>query len=274
MTRRWRQPLDDTEQRPLFNGVKDNVMSHPGYSGRTSQTTPPSIRIGLRVACSPIAPSHPTTSEIRRAFLRALDLPAIADLVASLTDGEDLAWTSWDSTGRHNHGAVLGGGQDDIAPTAWARILLPEPGRSSFWTDPRCADFVLHIEPRTRQGRLSAARGLSSWHRSFVKALTLPDAIAASLLTGELGLDTPDQPSATAAVWLTAPHDLTELVDINGLQRLTGSHLSSWFHGYAVADESGGQRQSVAATDWIRRMCDDALHLDGYEPLLLAFSDG
>lgn len=48
MTRLWRQPLDDAEQRPLVNGVKDNIMIHPGYTGRVWQTTPPSIRIGLR----------------------------------------------------------------------------------------------------------------------------------------------------------------------------------------------------------------------------------
>jgi hypothetical protein len=75
-------------------------------------------------------------------------------------------------------------------------------------------------------------------------------------------------------VWLATPNGLDELVDVSDLQRLAGSHVSPWFHGYAVADESGGRRRSVVATEWIRRMCDDALHLDGYEPLLLTLDDG
>src|SRR5690348_5874158 len=103
MTRRWRQPLDDTEQRPLFNGVKDNTLNHPAYAGRTANTTPPAFRIGLHLACSPIAPSHPSTSEIRRAFLRTLDHVVITDLVTALTDTEGLAWTPWDSSGRDNY---------------------------------------------------------------------------------------------------------------------------------------------------------------------------
>lgn len=275
MTRRWRQPLNDTERRPLFNGVKDNTMNHPGYAGRSSNTTPPSLRIGLHVKCSPIAPSNPSTSEIRRAYLRTLDHAAIANLVNSLSDEEGLVWTPWDSSGRDNHGAVFGrGDQDDTAPTAWARILLPDPARSSFWRDPQSADFVLHIEPRERNGQPAPARGLPDWHRLFAQALSLPDVIASSLLSGELALNTPEEPSTKAAVWLTAPHDLTELVDISGLRRLPGSYISSWFHGYAVADETTGHGASVVATEWIRRMCDDSLRLDGYEPHLLILSDG
>jgi hypothetical protein len=29
-----RQPTDDTERSPLFNGVQQYQMTHPGYSGR------------------------------------------------------------------------------------------------------------------------------------------------------------------------------------------------------------------------------------------------
>lgn len=273
MTDRWRQPFDDTERRPLFNGVKDLTLNHPGYTGRTHQDTPPSVRVGLRLACGPLGSWHPTTSELRRAFLRVLSQRPIAEFVAGMTHVEGLTWTARDSHGRHSHGAVLAGGQDDVAPTAWARVLLPESGGPSFWRDPQCADVVLHVEPRTRHGELAPARDLTSWHRHFTRALAIPQAIAASLLVEELGLVVSREPATKVAVWLSARDNLTQLVDINDCQRVPGTHVSGWFNAYAVAD-TAGQAPPAVATEWIRQMCDDVLHLDGYEPILLSFSAG
>lgn len=80
MTRRWRQASNDTERSPLFNGVRNNRMDHPAYNRRTKPTdTPPSLRIGLQVACSPIPSAQPGTSELRRTLLRVLSRPTVVD---------------------------------------------------------------------------------------------------------------------------------------------------------------------------------------------------
>lgn len=269
MTQRWRQPMDEAERRPLFNGVRDNRMDHPGYN-RTSADTPPSVRIGLRVACTPIPPSRPNTSELRRALLRVLGRPVVSTLIADMTHTEGLTWEKRDSRGRHNLGAVLTDGQENVAPPAWARVLLPDPTVSSFGRDPQCADFVLHVEPRARHGEPAPARDLAWWHRCFSSALTVSDTITTHFLTGELGLVTGDEPSSKLAVWLKAPRDLTQLVDITAHDRLPGTYLLPWFDGYAVAD-ADGSGPAVVATEWIRKLCDDALYLDDYEEALLTF---
>lgn len=265
----WREPVDDTERRPLFNGVKTILMDHPGYTGRAHRDAPPAVRIGLRVACSPLASSsYPSTSELRRAFLRVLAQPPITGLIAALTHVEGLAWSPRDCHRRHNHGAVLTGDQHDTAPAGWARILLPEPDTQSFWRDPRCADFVLYVEPRTRRGDPAPAQDIAFWHRILSRALAIPDAIASALLSAELDLHVGDSPPAVVAAWLFTTDDLTQLVDLAGCTRLPGTRISSTFDAYTVADPDGQQPNAVA-TEWIRQMCDDALHLDGYEPTLL-----
>jgi hypothetical protein len=270
MGRQWRQPVNEAERRGLFNGVRDNSLNHPGYTGRTHQNTPPSLRLGLRVACSPLDSVRPSTSEIRRAFLRVLDSPVITQFIAGVTDTSGSTWTSWEGNGRHNLAAVFAEDPEQGAPTAWARILLPDPDpdHASVFRDPLCADFVLHVEPRTHRGEHGPPVNLATWHRRFIDSLDVPDAIATGLLAGDLRLSIGDEPATKIAVWLEGRPDLSALVDITGSRRLRGTQVSPWFSGYAVADGSGDPPAALAV-EWIRQMCDDSLYLDGYEPMLL-----
>jgi hypothetical protein len=222
----------------------------------------------VRIAYSPLDSVRPSTSEIRRAFLRLLNSRAIAKFIAASTDATGAEWSSWEGNGRHNHAAVFTNDPEQGAPTAWARILLPDPGYPSVWRDPRCADFVLHVEPRTRTGESAAPVNLATWQRRFINGLDVPDAIAASFLVGDLRLRIGEEPTTKIAAWLEGRPDLSTLVDIAGFRRLGGTQMSPWFGGYAVAD-GDGEPPSSLAVEWLRQMCDDALHLDGYEPMLL-----
>lgn len=271
MVSQWRQPDHEDERRALYNGVRDNSLGHPGYAGRKFEDTPPALRLGVRVACSPLGSVRPSTSEIRRAFVRVLDSPAVTKFVAALTDASGSTWTPWEGNGRHNHSAVLTDDPEHGAPTAWARILLPDPGYPSVSRDPRCADFVLHVEPRTRDGDPAPPVNLATWHRRFIDGLGLPDAIVTGFLAEDLRLTTGEEPSTKIAVWLEARPDLSTLVDVAGCRRLPGTQMSPWFSAYAVAD-GNGEPPSSLAVEWLRQMCDDALHLDRYEPTLLTLS--
>ena len=77
---------------PTLNGVssemlqlQNNGMSHPGYTGRSSTDNPPSVRIGMRVACAQLDPAA-SSSELRATFLRFLGQSEVMDLVRGLTE--------------------------------------------------------------------------------------------------------------------------------------------------------------------------------------------
>ncbi|MGH3709708.1 MAG: hypothetical protein ACRDRQ_16740 [Pseudonocardiaceae bacterium] len=161
-------------------------------------------------------------------------------------------------------------GNEDIAPPAWARVLLPDAAVPRYGRDSRCADFVLHIEPRTRNGEPAPPRDLAQWHWRFTRASTVFDTITSHLLAGELRLATSTDPSSKLAVWLNTPSDLTQLVDTSQYDRVAGTHVRPSYDGYAVADLSGDD-PTVVATEWTRQLCDTALHLDDYEETLLTF---
>jgi hypothetical protein len=192
----------------------------------------------------------------------------IAQFVAGVTDTSGSTWTSWEGNGRHNHAAVFAEDPEQGAPTAWARILLPDSSHASVFIDPRCADFVLHVEPGIHRGEPAPPANLEAWHRRFIDSLDVPDAIATTLLAGDLRLSIGEEPTTKIAVWLEGRPDLSTLVDITGCRRLRGTQGSPRFGGYAVADRNGDPPAALAG-EWIRQMCDDALHLDGYEPMLL-----
>ena len=86
-------------------------------------------------------------------------------------------------------------------------------------------------------------------------------------LTEDLGLTASDDPPAQAGVWLTAPASIREMVDVERLQTLKGAMPSTQFIGWALADPGGNTAEGTAA-DWLTAMCDNTLHLDGYEPTL------
>ena len=264
-TDRWRLTINDVSSDVLQ--LQNNGMSHPGYTSRPPEHLPPSVRIGMSVACSPLDPATPATSEVRARFLSFLRQHPVMDLVRELTALSDgLAWRARDDNPRHNFAAVLSLPNAEEAPVAWARLLLPEEMTRRYGRDFRSAYFVLYAEPRSADGTPAPAASLVSWHQRLSGALKLPAALAA-FLVGDLGLSTPDDPAAEVGVWLKAPHALTELVEVDAFDTVPGSPQSNWFMGFAAASPDGEQVPKTALA-WIRQMCDSSLHLDDYESAL------
>lgn len=268
MTGRWREPCDEDERRAMFNGARSITISHPRFFPDSSGKQRPSVRLGLRVACSPLQPSHPSTSDIRRALVHTLSTGPIGAVVADLTWADGRRWIPWDSSGRLSFGAILAADEDDTMPIAWARFSPTYPDYPMAGKDPRCADLVLYVEPGDGSGGPAEAVALPRWRRRFTTFLDALATVSDQLLAGELGLDVLEEPTTKAAVWLNADPDLTALVDTTGIRRLPGSSTSTYFSGYAVADLSG-LTVSGFATEWTRQLCDDALRLDDYEALLI-----
>jgi hypothetical protein len=261
-TDRWRLTINDVSSQVLQ--LQDNGMSHPGYTSRAAENLPPSFRIGMSLACSPLDPAAPTTSEVRARFLGFLSQPPVMDLVRELTTlGDGLAWRARDDNPRHNFAAILSLPDSEAAPVAWARLLLPEEMTRRYGRDFRCAYLVLYVEPRSAVGSPAPAASLVSWHQRLSEALKLPAALAA-FLAEQLGLSTSADPAAEVGVWLNTAQALTELIDVDGYAAVEGSTPSNSYRGFATADPAG-QRLGDLAETWLRQLCDSALHLDGYE---------
>jgi hypothetical protein len=264
ITDRWRHTTDGFEV-PSLMRITHKAFSHPGYM-RASPDTPPSMRIGTLMACDPLGPT-PITSELRSRFLAFLTQQPILDLVSVLSHiDSDAKWRSLAGNGRLMLEAAMMAEDQKEAPVASAMLLLPEAGKSSFGSDPRCAEFVLHIEPRTQDGTPAAPIGLAQWRDKFARALAIPQTLA-FFLTYDLGLATPADPPAQLGLWLNAPHTMTELVNVGNLKTLPGSAQANWFIGYAVADSEGASPMAAAA-DLLGQMCDFTLHLDGWESVV------
>jgi hypothetical protein len=262
----WRHTTDGFEV-PSLMRITHKAFSHPGYM-RASPDAPPSVRIGTLMASDPLGPS-PTTSELRSRFLAFLTRQPILDLVSVLSHiDSDATWRSLAGNGRLMLEAAMMAEDQEEAPVASAMLLLPEAGKSSFGSDPRCAEFVLHIEPRTKNGSPATAVGLAEWGGRFAGALAIPRELAL-FLSHDLDLATPADPPVQFGLWLNTPRSMTELVDVGNLKALPGSAQANWFTGYAVADPEGA---SILATakDLLGQMCDFTLHLDGWESVVRA----
>jgi hypothetical protein len=269
ITDRWRSTNDGGEISGLLMNVRQNAMSHPGYMRRpASENPPPSMRIGMRIPCQPLG-STLATSDIRVSFLAFLSRLPIRHLLATLTTIDSAKWTAQDGRGRFNFGAVLAG-QSEAAPAAWARLLLPQANGPRYGQDPESALLILHIEPRTSDGNPAPPVALPAWHGRLVQAIALP-AVLAKFLTRDLELATTGTQATQIAVSLEAPHSLAELVDTRNITALPGSPATNSFTAWAVADPSG-QSPADLAQLWLRDMCDYALYLDGYEPVLATLS--
>jgi hypothetical protein len=271
VTDRWRLTINDVSSEMLQ--LQNNGMSHPGYTSRAAENVPPSFRIGMSLACSPLDPAAPTTSEVRARFLSFLSQPPVMDIVRELTAlGDGLAWRARDDNPRHNFAATLSLPDSEVAPVAWARLLLPEEMTRRYGRDFRRAYFVLYVEPRSADGSPAPAASLVSWHQRLSEALKLPGALA-TFLADRLGLSTSAEPAAEIGVWLKAPRALTELIDVDDYASVEGSTQSNWYMGYAVG-EPDGQRLGDLAEAWLRQLCDSALHLDDYEVDLASLRPG
>lgn len=71
------------------------------------------------------------------------------------------------------------------------------------------------------------------------------------------------------AAWPPAEAELPNSAGGDRLQvvqwrELMNQALGKWYDAYAVAAPAG-EPSEIVVTDWLTRLCDVALHLDGYE---------
>ena len=215
--------------------LQNNNMPHPAYASRSPHDRPPaSLRVGIVIACDQLPPDSPPTSSIRAAFLAFLGTSAFMDFIAELTSVTGKTWKAREDRPRFNFGAALVGDDENEAPAAWARLLLPQSWAATSGAILVTQTSSVHIEPGGgKAGEISPA-GLAVWHKRFTRAIGMPAALASFLAT-DLGLATSSDPAAEIAVWLTAHgSSLAELIDVNGLTVVPGSQ-PSWSTGLAVA---------------------------------------
>lgn len=242
-------------------------LSHVGYM-RPTDDKPPSVRFGMLVACDALGLT-PELTELRSRFRALLASQQIMDLVSALSAvGSGESWRSLAGHGRWMLEAALMTEDQEHAPVASAMLLIPEDGAPArFGAEPGSAELILHIEPRTNEGKPAPPVGLAEWQHRFALALDLPTALA-EFLTNNLNLATSDDPVAKFAVIMNTLGPLTELVDCGDLKPLPGGQVFNQFTGWAVAD-SAGKSTSGTARDLMVDLCEGALGgLDGYESAL------
>ena len=100
VTGRWCHTSDGGKV-PALMGLTYTSMSHPGYGSRQGQEAPPSVKIGMLVACQPIDPAAGGT-ELRAKFLAFLNSSTVHSLIAGLTKVEP--GMSWKNLAGHGPG--------------------------------------------------------------------------------------------------------------------------------------------------------------------------
>jgi len=223
ITDRWHQTSDGGKV-PALMRLTHITRSHPGYGGREPQETPPTVKIGMLVACQPIDPASGGT-ELRARFLGFLNSSAVRAVVEALTTIEPgMSWKNLAGHGPRTLEAALTASQDALAgvPVASALFLPPTAGESLYGRDGRAATLILYVEPQTADGQMAPASDLATWSRRVSLALSVPGAFA-DFLDGDIGLATSNEPPAQLGVWLQSYEPLTVMVDIDGLHMLPGS---------------------------------------------------
>jgi hypothetical protein len=191
ITDRWHQTSDDAKV-PSLMGLTHVGMSHRAYIERPSQDAPPSVKIGMLVACRPVDPASDGT-ELRAKFAAFPGYPAVRQLFGMLTDvGPDMSWKTLAGNGPRTLEAALTASENLLegVPTASALFLPPTPGESLYGRNGRAATLILYVEPRTADGQVSPAADLAAWCERFRLALALPQ-VFADFLAKDLGLAPP-----------------------------------------------------------------------------------
>jgi hypothetical protein len=267
ITDRWRQ-TSDGGQVPALMALTHTGLFHPGYGGRQTQDTPPSVKIGMLVACQPIDPAASGT-ELRTKFAAFLATAPVRKLIGSLTYVDlGMSWKNLAGNGPRTLEAALTAGEDALegVPVASALLLPPVAGESLYGRNGRSATLLLYVEPRTADGQVPPASGLAAWYERFDLALAIPGAFA-EFLAKDLGLGTSDDPPAQLGVWLQSYHPLTTMVDPQELRTLPGSSPSNWFMGWTFATPDGTSGKETAR-DLLSQLCEYTLHLDAFEQRL------
>ena len=110
---------------------------------------------------------------------------------------------------------------------------------------------------------------LMRWHEPFTYALGIPDAFA--IFVQELGISITRNPKASVGVQVRTSKKITEVVNIDGYERIPNAQTAKSFDAYAVSVRGGSSATEMAA-EWIGLMCDYALHVDGYESAVAALT--
>ncbi|MER7243083.1 hypothetical protein [Kribbella sp. NPDC000426] len=130
-----------------LSNLKEFSSPHLDSPSRWDSESPSSVAIGIGVASSPLPARGPSTSQLRREFLRLLNDSSISKLLAALIPQRaSEQWRSYNDVGRGNYAAVRSAEADLGVPSAWARLLLAEPDRRSSGLDPRCTYLLLHVD--------------------------------------------------------------------------------------------------------------------------------
>lgn len=260
---RWRSTLDGFEAASVMR-LMQVIMSHRGYM-RPTGTEPPSVRVGLAVACEPVSPAA-GASGMRARFVEFLRTGPVMNVITSLVSPDgDASWSRQAGNGPANLEAALtrpAAGQEE-APIAAAKLLLPRTGSHPFGGDSRRAVLILHIEWRTQEGTPAAPADLATWSRAFARSLAMANALA-SFLSHDLGLGDAHDIPYQAGIWLRSNGLLTELVDVGDLVQLPGATPSNEISLYAVTDPAGKPAEH-AASELVSQLCEYGLHVDGYE---------
>ena len=261
-TDRWRYTTEGLEAASV-SWAFQKAVSHPGYMRDPYDPKPSHAVLVVFVPCAPLA-EMPPTSEVVRSFLKLLSGEAIRTLIEMLGQlDQDLSWYSYASNGPLNNQAILARSADDNeAPVATAILNLNDPSmKFQHFQDPKRAELIVSIERRS-ESALSLAQ-LQVW---FVKALKVPDAVAA-FLGDDIGVPTCDEPAVHVGVELAGRSILTDLVDPGEVEEPPGIGRSRSFLIYLLADRAGKEPR-LAAVDAIRGVCDSGLHVHGYEAQL------
>jgi hypothetical protein len=272
VTDRWRHTSDGAKV-PSLMRLTHTSLFHPGYGGRQPEDTPPSIKIGMLVACLPIDPSTSGT-QLRAQFVAFLNSDSMRELVGALTCvPPGASWKNLAGHGPRTLEAALTAGDDPMegVPVASALFLPPTAGEALYGRDGHSATLVLYVEPRTVEGQIPPASHLAAWYRRIRFGLDLTGAFAAFLVK-DLELGAFDDPPSQFGVWLQSYRPLTVMVDIDGLRVLPGRSPSNEFIGWAYAD-SEGNSIGVTARDLLTQLCEYHLHLDGFDQALDALND-
>lgn len=93
---------------PALMGMTHTGVTHRAYRERPSQDAPPSVKIGMLVACQSAGQASSGT-ELRAEFAAFLGCPAMKQLLAAVTDvAPGMSWKN----PRQQRAADAGGGPD------------------------------------------------------------------------------------------------------------------------------------------------------------------
>jgi hypothetical protein len=270
-TDRWR--LSGTPPNGRVSHLQHVSMPKPGNLTDPNAERQPAVRVAVMVPCDPLPEdelARPTRQSRLCGFLTG---QAVASLVNELTVVEAAArWAACGGSGPDHLGAAVFTDPSEASPVAAARLNLPYLGSPQPMTDPRFAEFILEIKPRTHGGLIAPPRPWSAWRDILGRVLILAEAVAA-FLTDAFGVPTYDNPATVIGLWLTTPGDLAQLVDVDGYPTEPGTPQIAWFIRYAATDPSGQRIEDTVQT-CLHHLADD-LRLQDYGTFLghLAGSD-